>query len=68
MIYRFYEQNSGMGGVVYAKTEDEAREYAVDYLYKAFNFQRLGVNMIIWSIESDVDYCAQCPNAIATGY
>lgn len=69
-IWRFFEQNNCISGIVITKSEEEAICYAQKYLANQFNNIKNedSLDVIVWRIEDDDDYNNKFPYAIAINY
>ena len=69
-IWRFFDNMHCVSGIVIADSNKEAKERSEKYLVKHFsdikNIESLDV--CVWKIEDDDDYCASEPYAVAVSY
>ena len=75
-VYRWYTEALHISGVTCARTMEIAKEQAEDYLREVFPWDAdelydrgyINLELQVWPITEDDDYCSKHPLTIATQY
>lgn len=75
-VYRWYTEALHISGVTCARTTEIAKEQAEDYLREVFPWNAdelydrgyIDLELQVWPITEDNDYCSKHPMTVATNY
>ena len=68
-IWRFFDKAHNISGIVFATSEENAMNYAKQYLVKQFRDinSEESLNVCVWNIKHDDDYNENFPYAVVKG-